>query len=229
MGCITPSGSVSRPSGETNTTHSGKDRSYRPVRIRYIQLNMIFVCMRCLFRRACVCVCVLAVQCLKHNLHAQFMMMHHGSDSAWLIRPPDPEALLLGYSAIMDKCAPQIYVCKCRMGESPPAATAHANLHRGWKKGQRRGKYSTKCLDYPAWTALIKTGALLWNYGATNIIHGLFFSSVAFDLISEGNAICSNAISGKTTSNLINCIISEHTEPLRLISEAYRLATVEIV
>lgn len=172
MGCITPSGSVARPSGETNTTHSGKDRSYRPVRIRTYSSTWFLYACAVYFG---MCVCALAVQCLKHNLHAQFMMMHRGSDSAWLIRLPDPEALLLGYSAIMDKCAPQIYVYKCRMGESPPATTAHANLHRGWKKGQRRGKYSSKCLDYPAWAALIKTGALLWNYGVTNIIRGLFF------------------------------------------------------
>lgn len=87
------------------------------------------------------------------------------------------------------------------------------------KKGQRRGKYSLKCLDYPVWVALIKIGASLRHYCATNITRGLY----AFDLI------CNNAISGKNTSNLINCIILEHTEPLRLISEAYRLAAVETV
>lgn len=76
-----------------------------------------------------------------------------------------------------------------------------------------------KCLDYPVWVALIKIGASLRHYCATNITRGLY----AFDLI------CNNAISGKNTSNLINCIILEHTEPLRLISEAYRLAAVETV
>lgn len=160
----------------------------------------VWVC-RCLFG----CVRMLAVQCLKHNLHAQFMMMHHVSDSAWLIRRPDPEALLLGYSAIMDKCAPQIYVCKCRMGELPPAATAHANLHWGWQKKDKGGAN----IPRNAWTirlyvlvALIKIGALLWHYCVTNIIRGLYL----FDLISKGNAICSNPVSGKNTSNSVNCI-----------------------
>lgn len=126
-----------------------------PAQTRAVPIGLCIYCIYSIFVwvRRCLfgCVRMLAVQCLKHNLHAQFMMMHHGSDSAWLIRRPDPEALLLGYSAIMDKCAPQIYVCKCRMGELPPAATAHANLQWGWKKkkGQRRGKYSSKCLDYP--------------------------------------------------------------------------------
>lgn len=124
---------------------SRETSSYRPAHPLYVR---IFCAPTGLF--VCVCACprlrVWGRRCLKHNLHAQFMMIRHGSDSAWLIRAREPEALLLGCSAVMDKSAPQIYVCKCRMGELPPAATAHANTQRG---GAERTKEERMFLEMP--------------------------------------------------------------------------------
>lgn len=119
------------------------EASHRPIGIHRTCTPLLFVCV---CPRLRVGGCARGPRCLKHNLHAQFMMMRHGSDSAWLIRAPEPEALLLGCSAVMDKSAPQIYVCKCGMGELPPAATAHANTQRG---GAERTKEERTFLEMP--------------------------------------------------------------------------------